>query len=116
MKHEHAESAVKNLQRSFLFWIEEAEGLKHIKPNQFNDLRTNVFRDTFSAFRMGVIGIDPNVLEERDAAWNLFWNYDATRFSALGLDEDAHRNLTTRYIGVLLVCFRLGSAVALGGE
>jgi hypothetical protein len=107
MKHEHAERAVKALQKSFLYWLEEREEFATVRPNGFNALRKEVFKLTFTAYRQGVVGIDPNCKHEVKLVWDTF----SPSFDYL---SDGDKEVfVSKFLAVLLVCFRLGAAVGL---
>lgn len=56
--HELAEKKVKGLQKEFLVKIEQHPVFQQMEPREFNDLRKRVFRGTFEAYRLGVVGIE----------------------------------------------------------
>jgi hypothetical protein len=104
MDHTTAEKVVKGLQKDFLLWIEETPKLSTLTDDQFTTLRRRVFRSTFQAFRLGIIGIDP----DDDGLLPLFtdWLHDVK------LDDSYAWEITNRCFMTALSAFRIGACVA----
>lgn len=58
MTHSEGINKVKVLQKAFLCWVEEHGDLQGLDAASFNELRRRLFRSTFDAFRLGVVGLD----------------------------------------------------------
>lgn len=96
-----AEQQVKRLQKEFLAWLEE-----HIDVDalRFEDMRRVVFRRSFAAFRLGVLGI-PRV----DSAEYPPEGY-LSRFASNPCFHE-HGELPERFFKLMLEAFRLGTLV-----
>jgi len=108
MSHEEAEKRVKSLQKECLVWIEGHPTFADVPPQKFNKLRRKVFRNTFGAFRMGVVGIDNYEVE--DIIFTFFGWVDKYRD-----DPDLEKGLYALrgfFFGVALESFRLGSIIS----
>ncbi len=58
MTQQEAEKRIKALQKGLLLAIERTPELRDGDPEVFNDVRRRIFRSTFLAFRLGVVGLD----------------------------------------------------------
>jgi hypothetical protein len=58
MTQQEAERRVKALQKGLLLAIERIPELRDGDPELFNDVRRRIFRSTFLAFRLGVVGLE----------------------------------------------------------
>ncbi len=110
MTHTVAEQAVKMRQKEFLIWAEENPALQVLDAKAFNTLRRRVFRGTFEAFRLGILGH----LTEEDGLLSLFTEWMTNVES--GLDPLDHWYVTDKYFYTALEAFRLGTIVKVTDE
>lgn len=105
MRADVAERRVKAVQKGFLLGIEEHPVFHHLEPEQFNLLRRRVFRATFDAYRLGVVGVD-GAANLYDTFFRWLPEIEGYLTSALAIDL---RHLCFR---TTLAAFRLGAMVA----
>lgn len=110
MEHARAERRVKGLQKEFLTWIEEHPALRSTDPALFNALRKRVFRATFDAFRLGVLGTDSS----RESLWSRFFGWMAVTPVITEADYQTVTEFIDRYLRTTLEAYRLGALVAAG--
>jgi hypothetical protein len=103
-----AERRIKGLQKEFLAWAEAHPILYELPPTDFNNLRKRVFRGTFEAYRLGVIGPTPNA--PRLSEYFLGWLDAQTlpHLSSASLTE-----VTDKCFATALEAFRIGVMVSL---
>lgn len=58
MTQKEGEQRIRSLQKQFLSWVETHPQLRTLEPEVFNEVRHRVFRSTFFAYRLGVVGVD----------------------------------------------------------
>lgn len=104
MTQKEAEVRVKALQKEFLLWLEESLTVDAVS---FEDIRRTVFRASFSAFRLGVVGLPPRVGHPE-------YPEDGYIRQFAGRPEYfmLHPQFMDRHFHMTLESFRLGSAVA----
>jgi hypothetical protein len=108
VSQELAERRIKGLQKEFLNRIEEHEVYQYLKPQEFNDLRKRVFRGTFEAYRLGIIGID-NVAGPNELTKYFFnWLDDSTFL----LPHDMQTEVSEMCWRAALEAFRIGAMAA----
>lgn len=103
MQQEIAEKRVKALQKEFLVQIEQHPILQAMDPVTFNALRKHVFRGTFEAYRLGVVGLDSCTT----SLWEYFFFWLDESLDAQMQDEVAEMCFR-----VALESYRLGAMVA----
>lgn len=107
MKHETAERKVRGLQKEFLTRVEQHPVLFQMAPNDFNDLRKRVFRGTFEAYRIGVVGLENSL----PSTWEFFmWLGGNPAVNAL--PEEMRLEVTEMCLRTALAAFRIGAMVA----
>lgn len=105
MIHREAEARVKALQKEFLLWLEE--NIENVNAPDFEQLRRKIFRGSFNAFRLGVVGLAPR-LEHADYPYTGY----LTLFVGGGIFiPKLHPELPERYFRMALEAFRLGTLV-----
>lgn len=106
MTHELAERCVKSVQKEFLSWMEDHPDLFFITgPDRFNQMRRSVFRGTFEAFRLGIVGLDTVKYEELQVAFSYLDPWDKR------LPLHLQKELAQRCFVSALVAFRFGALV-----
>lgn len=105
MEHSAAERKIRALQKAVLCWAEEHPVLSRLDPNSFNGLRRRLFRMTFEAYRLGVVG--PTDQDSDAAILALF--YSPVPMPAL--DGAATLELNMKCFRVALEAFRHGAMV-----
>lgn len=115
MTTKDGERKIKAIQKAFLYWVEEHPGLIILEPNAFNDLRRKIFRSTFDAYRLGILGLNGEC-REATALWQHFFgwfeNYPALR----EVDAETVREVTEECFKVALEAFRVGAIVSVDKE
>jgi len=109
MQQNVAERRIKSLQKAILLQIEEHPVFHALEPRAFNDLRRRVFRGTFDAYRLGVVGIAAARADQLSAFFLGWFGDDAD------LDPLSHQHrveVTTMCLRAALEAFRLGAMVA----
>jgi hypothetical protein len=104
---------VKGLQKELLAKIEAHPVLTHMDHDAFHDLRKRVFRGTFAAYKLGVIGLDTVARDDHSISLSEYFFCWLTY-------SDAMRDVPTRVrIEVTELClyaaldaYRLGAFVA----
>lgn len=108
MLQEDAERKVKAVQKEFLMRVEEHPIFHLMEPDDFNDLRKRVFRGTFAAFRLGVIG-----LEKRPTKlYSYFFGWLENHRVMQSLDANARNEVTEMCFAAALESYRLGAMAA----
>jgi hypothetical protein len=110
MQQEVAEKKIRALQKEFLTKIETHPAFLVIPPDDFNKLRKRVFRGTFSAYRMGVVGVERN--DEFLVPFFIGW------LSGLDtkLEPAMHMEISEMCFRTSIAAFRIGAMVASGKE
>jgi hypothetical protein len=114
MTHEIAERAVKLLQKEFLLWLEEYQA-EDVDAVVFNKIRRAIFRGTFNAFRLGVIGLVARPEEEEYPGQGYLPMFLPHRLFTVDPFTSAyqfHSELPERYFHVMLQAYRLGALVS----
>jgi hypothetical protein len=107
MKQEIAERRVRGLQKEFLSQVEAHPVLFQMEPDDFNDLRKRVFRGTFEAYRLGVVGLEKGPA----SMWEFFiWLGHNKAISTL--DYDTQLEVNEMCLRTALEAFRIGAMVA----
>jgi hypothetical protein len=106
MTQQEGEKKVKALQKEFLIWIEEHPALSLLDPDDFDRLRRSVFRGTFQAFRLGIVGLD--AAENNNIRKYFFHWLDDTGLYL----EEYHPDVTTHCFLTSLEAFRVGAVVS----
>src|SRR5688500_5120877 len=103
------ESRVKGLQKEFLQWVEVHPVLMRLPPSEFNGIRKKVFRATFEAFRLGIVGIDA-----RDARpiWQYFFGWFDQQKGMNMLDAQTKLEVAERLFITTLEALRIGAMVS----
>lgn len=106
MQEELAIKKVRALQKEFLTKLEEHPAFFVIPPDAFNALRKRVFRGTFSAYRMGVVGVERH--DDFLVPFFVGW------LSGLDtkLDPAMHMEISEMCFRASIKAFRIGSMVA----
>lgn len=106
MHQELAEKKIRALQKEFLTKLEAHPAFFIMPPDDFNKLRKRVFRGTFSAYRMGVVGVERN--DEFLVPFFVGW------LSGLDtkLDPTMHMELSEMCFRASIAAFRIGAMVA----
>jgi hypothetical protein len=109
MTHETAEKQIRALQKAFLTEIERHPIYEVLEPADFNALRKRVFRGTFAAYRLGVIGTDA-MGTGPTAIYDHFygWLDQAGEY----LPRSVQRDVAGRCFLTALEAFRIGAMVA----
>lgn len=109
MRQVDGEQKVKALQKAFLCWVEEDEQLKTLDPRTFNLIRRQLFRATFEAFRLGVVGLGDRL--EGPILWKRFfgWVDDLPALRTLPLTVSSE--IRARCFRTSLEAFRIGALV-----
>lgn len=107
MKHEAAERKVRGLQKEFLTRVEQHPVLFAMEPDDFNDLRKRVFRGTFEAYRLGVVGLDNGL----PSTWEFFAWLGGNR-AVNALPEEMRLEVSELCLRTALEAFRVGSMIA----
>jgi hypothetical protein len=103
-----AERRIKALQKEFLAWVEAHPILHRLPPTEFNDLRRQVFRGTFEAYRLGVVGNTASA--GRVAEYFLGWlHMEAVEELAV----ECRSEVTERCFLTALEAYRIGVMVTL---
>jgi hypothetical protein len=98
------EKRIKALQKEFLMWLEDHPALRTMAADDFDALRRSVFRGTFQAFRLGIIG-----LEESDISLRKYF-FTWLETTPLGPSTETH--IAMECFRVSLEAFRVGALVA----
>lgn len=110
MEHARGERRVKGLQKEFLTWIEEHPALRSTDPAAFNSFRKRVFRTTFDAFRLGVLGTGASVQH----LWTHLFGWLENQQVIRQVDSETAIEITDRYLRTTLEAYRAGALVAAG--
>lgn len=108
MRHEEAERRIRALQKSVLLRFEEHPVFEHMTAADFNNLRKRVFRGTFAAYRLGVIGL----VNEPAPLWTYFFGWIESLPTAQTLPADVRLDATEICFRTALEAYRLGAMVA----
>lgn len=111
MIHREGEHKIKALQKAFLCWIEQHPDLTTLPPLAFNELRRKVFRSTFDAFRLGVVGLNGEV-REGEALWQHFFGWFENNPHMDALPIEVVREIMEECFRTTLEAFRLGAIVS----
>lgn len=103
MTHSEGEKKIKTIQKEFLAWVEYHPELRALDPEVFNDVRHRVFRSTFFAFRLGVVGPD----SARTGLYNHFFGW----LPEMELDSDTNREVAEKCFVTALESFWVGALV-----
>ena len=106
MRQETAERRIKALQKQFLVSVEEHPIFHQLDTEAFNDLRKRVFRGTFEAYRLGVVGLG----NERASLFNHFFGW--LDRDAAALSSDVRREVGEMCFRAALESYRIGAMVA----
>lgn len=98
------ERKIKALQKEFLMWLEDHPALRSLDAAAFDALRRSVFRGTFQAFRLGIIGIEDSNSSLR--------KYFFTWLETSPLGPSTETNIAMECFRVSLEAFRVGALVA----
>jgi hypothetical protein len=109
MHKDVAEIQVRQLQKEFLVGIENHPAFHVMSPASFNTLRKRVFRGTFEAYRLGIIGP-----ERTEHLFSFFVGW----LSGLdtGLDPAMHHEIAEMCLRTSLSAYRIGAMVAASRE
>lgn len=108
LRHDAAERKIRGLQKEFLTRIEEHPVFHALPPDLFNAIRKRVFRGTFEAFRLGVVG-HGNTGKPSDLYGHFFgWVEDAEPY----LTPALHQQLVDLCFGTALEAYRVGAMVS----
>jgi hypothetical protein len=105
MTQAEGERTIKKLQKEFLVWAEEHPTLRNLPADDFDGLRRSVFRGTFQAFRLGIIGLD----DASNLRQHFFQWFDGV---SPHLEFYAQTNLAMECFRISLEAFRVGALVA----
>ena len=105
-----AERKVKSLQKEFLSWVEHHPVFYALDPDEFNELRRDVFRGTFEAYRLGVVGLDRR--HTSLCAYFFGWLDTVT----VRLEPRAQREISAECFRVALEAYRVGAMLAVARE
>jgi hypothetical protein len=103
MTQQEGEKKIKALQKEFLMWLEDHPALSSIAADDFDTLRRSVFRGTFQAFRLGIVGLEDSISLRK-----YFFHWLET--TPLGPSTENHISLEC--FRVSLEAFRVGALVA----
>lgn len=107
MMQEHGEKKVKSLQKEYLFWVENHAVLQNLHPTEFNAVRKKVFRQTWDAYRLGVIG-----LGDVTGLFNYFFSWMDKLYTTEELHERVQNEIAEQGLRITLEAFRVGAMVA----
>jgi hypothetical protein len=107
---EIAERRVKALQKEFLAKVEAHSVFYTLSPGAFNGLRKFVFRGTFEAYRLGVVGLA--TADRSSNLWPYFFGWLETAEAADSLSDQEFDELTEMCFRTALEAYRLGAMVA----
>jgi hypothetical protein len=108
MRHEVAEKKVRGLQKEFLTRVEHHPVLFQMEPDDFNDLRKRVFRGTFEAYRLGVVGLDKSDVP----LWVFFFGWLDNHDAIQSLEPTVRMEVTEMCFRTALEAYRIGAMVA----
>lgn len=108
MRHELAEKKIRALQKGFLTRIEQHAAFHILPPDLFNLIRKRVFRGTFEAYRLGIVGFVPTESPPNLYAYFFGWTDDA----AAHLPPLMHKQIVDMCFGTALEAYRIGAMVA----
>ena len=103
MTQAEGERTIKKLQKEFLVSLEEHPFTRNMDADSFDRLRRSVFRGTFQAFRLGIVGIEPDVSLRK---YFFLW------LETTPLGPSLESNLAMECFRVSLEAFRVGALVA----
>lgn len=103
-----AEKKIRGLQKEFLTSVENHPILFQMDPDSFNDLRKRVFRGTFEAYRLGVIGLDKSTV----SLWTYFFGWLDNHQVIESLDPETRAEITEMCFRTALEAYRVGAMVA----
>lgn len=107
MLHEQAEKRVKALQKEFLMQVENHPVFEQMEPDDFNDLRKRVFRGTFAAFRLGIVGLG----NKPTGLYSSFFGWLENHRVLDMLDPNARNEVVEMCFQCALQAYSLGSKV-----
>lgn len=110
MTKPEGERAVKALQKAFLSYLEGNPYLSHLDPIEFNTLRKAVFRTTFDAFRLGIIGFNYQAREAM-ALYQHFFGFYLHHPVIQKLPRDIAEEIVEENFYRVLQAFRIGAMV-----
>jgi hypothetical protein len=109
MRAADAEKSVKSLQKQLLLRLEDHAAYEALEPDDFNALRRRVFRQTFKAYHLGIVGLPPFESFDTLTAF-VGWLSDVPGVDAItGYDRLVLSEMCLR---AALDAFRLGALVA----
>jgi hypothetical protein len=108
MRHETAEKKIRGLQKEFLTRIEAHPSFHELPPDLFNLIRRRVFRGTFEAYRLGVVGLDGLGKNNGLYAYFFGWVDDAAQH----LNPAMHKQVVEMCFGTALEAYRVGAMFA----
>lgn len=108
MTEDQAIRKVKGLQKEFFAWVETHPIFEQLDPYHFNDLRKRVFRGTFAAYRLGVVGLTnkPSYL------YSYFFGWLEEVMALNTVSPDVRTEVTERCFLTALEAYRYGAMVA----
>lgn len=98
------ETEIKRLQKALLGWIEEHPDLLPLHPERYNGIRKRVFRSTWDAYRMGVLGIP-----ERGPLWEGLFGWIDGALLTEGLPPETRIEIRERALRSVLISLWLGA-------
>jgi hypothetical protein len=108
MTHLEGEKKIKVLQKEFLSWVESHPSLRRLDPDSFNDIRHKVFRATFQAYRLGVVGLEE---DHTTGLWSYFFGWLENHPSVRELSAEVLHEIAERCFRTTLDAFRVGAMV-----
>lgn len=107
MQQDIAERKIRGLQKEFFTRVEQHPALMALPADEFNTLRKRVFRGTFSAYRLGVVGIEQN------GTANLYDHFFGWLDGAMQYLDPPHRKEVAQMcFFTALEAYRIGAMVA----
>lgn len=105
LTREIAVRRVKSIQKALLLSLEQSPEFQYMEPHAFNSLRKHIFKATFAAYRLGILGVEP-VTDKQLACFFV-------PVTDLGIrPEDTPRVIRMAFASAL-AAFRLGSLVSM---
>lgn len=108
LSQREGEARVRSIQKRFLSWIESHPVLQTLPPEEFNDIRRRVFRSTFFAFRLGVVGLGDEI---PDGLFQQFFGWMTQHVALRGLLPSVTMQIAERCLAVTLEAFWVGAQV-----
>lgn len=108
MTQELAEKKIRGLQKEILTRMEDHEVFRVLSPDSFNAVRRRVFRGTFDAYRLGVVGLAS--VKEPDVLYASFFGWADEVQPALS--PTLYDQMVDMCFGTALEAFRIGAMVS----